>query len=203
MKQTVKEDLENSLIEPTDDVIMARIVKSVEAAFMETFKSFQGSTARQVLYRCIKRVNQRDQETQMGVDMFAEERLKLNNTISALRTEYSKTLVNLEHSQKENEDLKKVKEKQSQRIRQTAAEIEQALQKIKDLESEAIQRIEELKNAQSIAWGKQNYIREIEDEILNMKEKLKNFKDKYDMVIESLEAKRVKKRKYKKELGKL
>lgn len=57
MKQTVKEDLEGNLIEPTDDVIMERIVKSVEEALITKFKSFQGSTARQVLYRCIKRVN--------------------------------------------------------------------------------------------------------------------------------------------------
>lgn len=60
----------------------------------------------------------------MGVDMFYEERLKLTNTIATLRSEYSKTLLDLEYSEKQNEDLKRVKEKQSQKIRQTAAEIE-------------------------------------------------------------------------------
>ena len=154
MKQVVKEDLENGLIEPTDDVIMERIVRGVEESFLQKFKSFQGSTARQVLYRCVKRVNQRDQETQMGVDMFAEERIKLNNTISAIRSEFTKTLVNLEYSEKENDDLKKVKEAQSKKIRLITTESSELAQKCKDLESEAIQREEELKNAQSIAWGK-------------------------------------------------
>ena len=44
--------------------------------------------------------------------------------ITSLRTEYSETILNLENSLKENEELKKVKEKQSIEIRQYTSELE-------------------------------------------------------------------------------
>ena len=73
-KTSIEDYAENNLIEPTDDDNMLRIVKSVEETLISKFKSFQGSTARQVLYRCIKRVDHRDQETQIDHDIFNVEK---------------------------------------------------------------------------------------------------------------------------------
>ena len=38
------------------------------------FSNVQNQTARKVIERCIRKVTYQDQETQMGVDMFTEER---------------------------------------------------------------------------------------------------------------------------------
>lgn len=62
-------------------------MEEIQGKILDRFKDLQDETARQVLNRCFKRVTKVDAATMMGKDMFAQERLDLNNTISALKVE--------------------------------------------------------------------------------------------------------------------
>ena len=55
------------------------------------FSNVQNQTARKVIERCIRKVTYQDQETQMGVDMFTEERKQYLKQIEDLQLEWNQT----------------------------------------------------------------------------------------------------------------
>ena len=60
------------------------MVKSIESEMVSVFQNVQTETARKVLQRCLKSIISADKSTQMGHDMFAEERVNLENEIASL-----------------------------------------------------------------------------------------------------------------------
>ena len=73
-----------SALAPKNQINELEVIEKVENALLICFSSLQTTTAKQVLQRCIKKVIQRDQATQMGVDMFEEERVQFRMQIEAL-----------------------------------------------------------------------------------------------------------------------
>jgi hypothetical protein len=76
------------------------------------------TTAKKVLERCLKRVISVDQGTQMGHDMFTEERLKFQDRILELEMELEDLDAQVNLGCKEIGQLKKEKIGQSQQIQE-------------------------------------------------------------------------------------
>lgn len=88
---------------PKNQIEEREVLAKVERALILCFSSLQTTTAKQVLQRCIRKVIQCDQSTQMGVDMFEEERAAFRIQIDALNEQ----IANLSHTTASMTDINK------------------------------------------------------------------------------------------------
>ena len=106
-----------SKLGPKNPINEQEMIEKVENALLLTFTSLQTTTAKQVLQRCIKKVTHCDQATQMGVDMFEEERVQFRRQIEFLNEQMrnmAKTVASLSET---NKKLMKDKAEQSKLAR--------------------------------------------------------------------------------------
>lgn len=87
-----------------DDI--EKVLDRIEKEIRVRFTNVQTETARKVVSRCVRKVQWADQSTQMGHDMFTEERINLNQKISDLNIELTQTRTQFEQQNRELTEIK-------------------------------------------------------------------------------------------------
>lgn len=136
----------------------------------------------------------------MGKDMFAQERMNLNDTISALKVECHEQLDTIERGVKYQRELINAKKAQSEEIRFLKTENHDLSQKVAKMTNVVKTSVQELSLIQNSSHEHKVMIDKLNNEIIAINNKNRNLQEKLALKDESLTQKRMKKRNYKKQV---